>query len=63
MPVIIHDIEAEITPEAAPAGAPGAGEAASASPDHAAVTPQPVLLTWVALRDLAAEREARLAID
>lgn len=61
MPVVIQDFEAEITPEAAPPGAAAGAEAAS--PDHAAVTPQPALIAWAALRDLHAEREARLAID
>jgi len=62
MPVVIEDFQAEITPEpesrgtGASAGAEGAAEAAA----HAS---QPTLQAWVALRDLAAEREARLATD
>lgn len=65
MPVVIEDFEAEITPETETE--PGANAAAGARPtgaaEAAANASQPTLQAWLALRDLAAEREARLAID
>jgi len=56
MPVIIQDLDAVVVDEPdAPTSAP--------TTDAAAPPAQPALQAWLGLRDLAAEREARLAID
>lgn len=61
MPVVIDDFEAVVTPESEPAaGAAGRSEGAA---ETAVQASQPALQAWQMLRDLAAEREARLAID
>lgn len=56
MPIIIEDLETEITPEHE-AATPGPQAEAAAAPGLA--TQQ----QWLALRDLTLEREARLAVD
>jgi hypothetical protein len=62
MPVVIEDFQAEITPETEP-GANGASARPEGAAEAAAHAGQPSLQAWLALRDLAAEREARLGID
>lgn len=60
MPVIIQDLDAVVVDEPdTPAGATSSGSTAEA----AAPPPRPALQAWLSLRDLAAERETRLAID
>lgn len=63
MPVVIEDFEAEITPETEPGSTGAAGNRPTGAAEAAANASQPTLQAWLALRDLAAEREARLAVD
>jgi hypothetical protein len=56
MPIVIEDFEAEITP-ADEAAEPGPRQEGAAAPDAQ------MRAAWLALRDLQAEREARLALD
>ena len=62
MPVIIDEFEAQITPETEPMRDADAGTTGSGVDGHV-TAPQPALQGWLALRELAAEREARLAVD
>lgn len=61
MPVVIDEFEAELTPD--PPSGGGAGPAAAADAPAETLATPPQLQVWLVLRDLAAEREARLAVD